>query len=121
MILSSNVVWRRKPTLVDRICNTSDDGNPHGVLVCIRRRKPTHDDCSLAYLYGLALDVGSPHTMIVTLTYILTDVKRKLFLWLSPDMTDNTNSAIFEAISWKEQVNFQWDDDEVHFVLDQHA
>jgi hypothetical protein len=27
-------------------------------------------------------------------------------------------------ISWREQVNFQWgddDDDEVHFVLDQHA
>ena len=27
----------------------------------------------------------------------------------------------FSAISWREQVNFQWDDDEVHFVLDQHA
>ena len=25
------------------------------------------------------------------------------------------------AISWREQVNFQWDDNEVHFVLDQHA
>ena len=23
-------------------------------------------------------------------------------------------------ISWREQVNFQWDDDEVRFVLDQH-
>jgi hypothetical protein len=28
---------------------------------------------------------------------------------------------VFEAISWREQVNFQWDDDEVHFVLDQHS
>ena len=27
----------------------------------------------------------------------------------------------FSAISWGEQVNFQWDDDEVRFVLDQHA
>jgi hypothetical protein len=27
----------------------------------------------------------------------------------------------FSAISWREQVNFQWDDDEVHLVLDQHA
>ena len=27
----------------------------------------------------------------------------------------------FSAISWKEQVYFQWDDDEVCFVLDQHA
>ena len=27
----------------------------------------------------------------------------------------------FSAISWREQVNFHWDDDEVRFVLDQHA
>ena len=27
----------------------------------------------------------------------------------------------FSAISWREQVNFQRDDDEVRFVLDQHA
>ena len=27
----------------------------------------------------------------------------------------------FTAISWWKQVSFQWDDDEVHFVLDQHA
>ena len=32
----------------------------------------------------------------------------------------NANSAIFLAISWREQVNCQWDDD-VRFVLDQHA
>jgi hypothetical protein len=25
------------------------------------------------------------------------------------------------AISWREQVNFQWDDDEVLFVLNQHV
>jgi phage gp29-like protein len=31
--------------------------------------------------------------------------------------------AIFSAISWREQANFQWDDDDdkVCFVLDQHA
>ena len=29
----------------------------------------------------------------------------------------NANSAI----SWREQVNYQWNDDEVRFVLDQHA
>ena len=33
----------------------------------------------------------------------------------------NANSAPFSAISWREQVSFQWDDDEVCFVLDQHA
>jgi biotin synthase-like enzyme len=27
----------------------------------------------------------------------------------------------FSAISWREQAKFQWDDDEVRFVLDQHA
>jgi hypothetical protein len=27
----------------------------------------------------------------------------------------------FSAISWPEQVNFQWNDDEVWFVLDQHS
>jgi hypothetical protein len=27
----------------------------------------------------------------------------------------------FSAISRREQVNFQWDDDEFRFVLDQHA
>ena len=32
------------------------------------------------------------------------------------------NSAFFFlAISWREQVNFHWDDDEVCFILDQHA
>jgi len=24
------------------------------------------------------------------------------------------------CISWRKQVDFQWNDDEVHFVLDQH-
>jgi hypothetical protein len=27
----------------------------------------------------------------------------------------------FSTISWREQVNFQWDDDKVRFVLDLHA
>ena len=34
----------------------------------------------------------------------------------------SANSAIFQLYhSWREQVNFQWDVDEVCFVLDQHA
>ena len=32
-----------------------------------------------------------------------------------------TPLSSFPAISWPEQVNFQWDDDEVRFVLDQRA
>jgi len=27
----------------------------------------------------------------------------------------------FPAILWREHVNFQWDGDEIHFVLDQQA
>ena len=41
--------------------------------------------------------------------------------WLSEWLLFNANSAIFLAISWQEQVYFQWDDDEVCFVLDQHT
>jgi hypothetical protein len=33
----------------------------------------------------------------------------------------NANSAILSAISWREQVNLQLDDDDVRFVLDQQA
>ena len=36
-------------------------------------------------------------------------------------MLFNANSAIFSAIWWREQVNFQWDDDDVRFALDQHT
>jgi hypothetical protein len=32
----------------------------------------------------------------------------------------NANTAIFSYVMG-EQVNFQWNDDEVHFALDQHA
>jgi hypothetical protein len=35
-------------------------------------------------------------------------------------MLFNANSVIFQ-LPWHEQVNFQWDDDEIRFVLDQHA
>jgi len=33
----------------------------------------------------------------------------------------NAKSAIFQLLSWWEQVNFQRDDDEVRFVLDQYT
>ena len=41
--------------------------------------------------------------------------------WVSEWLLFSANSAIFSAISWREQANFQWDDDEIRFVLDQHA
>jgi len=33
----------------------------------------------------------------------------------------NDHLSNFSAISWREQVNFQWNDDKVHFVPDQHT
>jgi hypothetical protein len=33
----------------------------------------------------------------------------------------NVNSTMFQLYHGEKHVNFQWDDDEVHFVLDQHA
>ena len=33
----------------------------------------------------------------------------------------NAKPVFCSVISWREQVNFQWEDDEVRFVLDQHA
>jgi hypothetical protein len=38
--------------------------------------------------------------------------------WVSDILRKHSN---FSAISWQEQVNFQWDDDEVRFALDQYA
>ena len=41
--------------------------------------------------------------------------------WVSEWLLFNANAAFFSLILWREQVNYQWDDDEVRFVLDQHA
>ena len=43
---------------------------------------------------------------------------KNLDLWVSVVYRQFIN---FSAVSCQEQVNFQWDDDEVRFVLDQHA
>ena len=43
------------------------------------------------------------------------------FEWVSEWLLFNTKFSIFSAISWREQVNFQSEDDEVRFVLDQHV
>jgi hypothetical protein len=33
----------------------------------------------------------------------------------------STPSEQFSAIVWQEHITFQWDDNDVHFILDQHA
>jgi hypothetical protein len=40
--------------------------------------------------------------------------------WVSEWLLFSANSTIFAAISWREEVNFQWDDAEISFSLDQH-
>ena len=40
--------------------------------------------------------------------------------WVS-DSCLNAKLSNFSATLWREKVNFQWDHDEVCFVLDQHA
>jgi hypothetical protein len=40
--------------------------------------------------------------------------------WVSERLLLNSNSAI-SLISRREQVDFQWEHDEVRFVIDQHA
>jgi hypothetical protein len=41
--------------------------------------------------------------------------------WVSEWVRCQFSNMSATGISWREQVNFQWDDDEVRFVLDQHA
>jgi len=40
--------------------------------------------------------------------------------WVSEWLLFNASNSAISAWSRREQVNFQWDDDEVRFVLDQH-
>ena len=64
---------------------------------------------SYAYVYRLA----------ISLFFLLSNLNIQILLkQLSEWLLFNTNSAV---ISWREQVNFQWDDDEVRFVLNQYA
>jgi hypothetical protein len=51
-------------------------------------------------------------------------VQSNLLMWsplLSAWVSDCCQFSNFSAVSWREQVNYQWNDDEVRFVLDQHA
>jgi hypothetical protein len=68
--------------------------------------------------------VAPPRHKFVTGATLLQLAGSQIFLCLLWGwLLFNANSAIFSAISWREQVNFQWDDDydEVRFVPDQAA
>ena len=51
----------------------------------------------------------------------LTSVWLYCIEWRSEWLSFNANSAIFQLYQRPEQLNFQWEDDGVRFVLDQHA
>jgi len=42
-------------------------------------------------------------------------------IWVSEWLLFNANSAIFQLYHGENKLIFQWDDDETHFVLNQHA
>ena len=73
------------------------------------------------FSHGLCLDQKlEEHTGTVHFTPMICQWQwQKL---VSEWLLFNANSAIFQLYHGDEQVSFQWDDDdEVRFVLDQHA
>ena len=48
-------------------------------------------------------------------------VEWKDMIFLKSEWVNNAKLSNFSAISWRDQLNFQWDNDEVRFVLDQHS
>jgi hypothetical protein len=56
---------------------------------------------------------------------VVIKILRNKTLWISQDFHSeivvSCQFSNFSAILWLEQVNFQWNDDEVCFVLDQYA
>ena len=55
--------------------------------------------------------------MTFFLLWLEFQIQQTVLYWTVRVIVVYANSAI----SWREQVNFQWDYDEVRFVLDQHA
>jgi hypothetical protein len=79
-----------------------------------------HDNFNITtsnMVYGVYVkDIECPNkTRITKWPRKDTSINNLVLEWV---YTKLSNSS---AISWQEQVNLQWDDDEVSFVLDQHA
>jgi hypothetical protein len=93
----------------------------HVRIMIISKKGSCIDDVIVSVLTWNAVDGGSSPDRVKPKTIILECVASPLSTqhtekdWLAQNQ-DNVS-----AILWREQVNFQWDDDEVHFVQDQHA
>ena len=70
---------------------------------------------STVYYIKLKATLYRKKTSFVTAWNIMNRCVNEWVIVVKPQFSN------FSAISWREQVNFQWDDDEVRFVLDQHA
>ena len=81
----------------------------------------TQSDEILSYVSFLSLSNYAPLDKV---DWLLFSVKRAVFQLYSVSesmIIVLCQLSNFTAISWQEQINFQWDDDEVTFVLEQHA
>ena len=69
----------------------------------------------MSYIWCLRNTKSSFFFFVIKKTYFAQFISEKLRVseWLL------FNASNFSDISWREQINFQWDDDEVRFVLDQ--
>jgi hypothetical protein len=51
----------------------------------------------------------------------LSELDKNLYFVFERVIVAQRQLSNFSAISWREQVNFQGDDNDIYFVLDQHA
>ena len=90
---------------------------------------PVHNQClSKLRIVNFVLFLDEMYSTEVFMIKFVSDLRKETWLRLS-GIKHQCEWVIvvwcqfrnFSAILWWEQFNFQWDDDEVHFVLDQHA
>ena len=94
---------------------------PQRILVCLISK-----NClgNLAF-WQWSIDYGGTWWRLVQKRIVHTKFVdlRFIWRWLSERVNDCCLAPLsyFSAILWREQVKFQWDDEEDRFVLDQHA
>ena len=85
----------------------------------VHERALTLNDTLLAYCNSSDVKFMTWPLHQIILFWHITTVQMSSSEWVSDCFLCQLSN--FSAISWREQVNFQWDDDEIRFVLDQRA
>ena len=85
----------------------------------VHERALTLNDTLLAYCNSSDVKFMTWPLHQIILFWHITTVQMSSSEWVSDCFLRQLSN--FSAISWREQVNFQWDDDEICFVLDQRA